>query len=150
MEPFRIGRISSVNYADGTCRVVYNDKDKTVTTEIPLLCQTAREYFMPRVDDYVMVLHLSNGQQFGLILGMYWKDGNRPVESGEGLYRKDFDRDGKCYMRYDANSGELKIHCDGKIILEGVEGISQNASGGSIVNTAGVEIRDTAPAIHHN
>lgn len=150
MEPFRIGRISSVNYADGTCRVVYNDKDKSVTTELPLLCTTSREYFMPRIDDMVAVLHLSNGQQFGLILGMYWKDGNRPVESGEGLFRKDLDREEKCYIRYDANTGELKIHNDGKIIIEGVQGISHSAAGGSIVNSAGVEIKDTAPIINHN
>lgn len=150
MEPVRIGRISSINYADGTCRVVYNDHDRSVTTELPLLCTTAREYFMPRVDDMVAVLHLSNGQQFGLILGMYWKDGNRPTESGEGLFRKDLDRDGKCYIRYDAKTGKLLIHNDGEIIFEGMQGISQSASGGSIINTAGVKIKDTAPVIELN
>ncbi len=150
MEPFRIGRISSVDYENGTCRVVYNDKDNSVTTEMPLLCMTAREYFMPRVDDIVAVLHLSNGQQFGLILGMYWKDNNRPVECGEGLFRKDLDREGKCYIRYDANTGELKIHNDGKIVVEGVSGISHSAAGGIISNTAGVEIKDEAPIINHN
>lgn len=150
MEPFRVGRVSSVNYEKGTVRVVYNDKDKSVTTELPLFCGTAREYFMPRVDDIIGVFHLSNGQQFGVVGGMYWMDGNRPVESGEGLFRKDLDRDGRCYIRYDAKTGELLIHNDGKIVLEGVQGIAHTASGGSIENTAGIQIKDSAPQIHHN
>lgn len=116
MDTLRIGRISSVNYAAGTARVVYADRGGCVTMELPLL---SYEYMMPEVDDLVLVAHLPNGGEAGVLLGQYWNSVNKPRESGKGLYRKDLDRTGKCYIRYDAATGELKIHNDGKITLEG-------------------------------
>lgn len=56
----RLGKISAVDYAAGTVRVVYHEKDDAVTAPIPLI---SSEYFMPEVDDMVMVLHLSNGTE---------------------------------------------------------------------------------------
>ena len=38
MGDIRIGRISSVNYAAGTARVVYSDRDNSVTQEFPICC----------------------------------------------------------------------------------------------------------------
>ena len=66
METVRFGKISSVNYEAGTVRVVYHEKDDCVTSEIPLL---SFEYMMPEVDDAVLVLHLSNGAEAGVVLG---------------------------------------------------------------------------------
>ena len=47
----RIGRVSSVNKKDGTCRVVYKDKDNAVTMELPLFCFTG-EYPADRTADW--------------------------------------------------------------------------------------------------
>ena len=44
----RLGKISAVDYAAGTVRVVYHEKDDAVTAPIPLI---SSEYFMPEVDD---------------------------------------------------------------------------------------------------
>lgn len=120
---FRVGRISSVNYEKGKVRIVYNDKDKAVTKEMPMF---SSEYHMPAVDDLVTVMHLPNGTEVGVVLGRVWTGkNNRPPEGFEGLYRKDLSRkNGKCMIRYEdteegeGNSGELKIHNDDDILVE--------------------------------
>jgi len=123
-EPIRIGRISSINYEAGKVRVLYQDRDKEVTPEIPLLCD---EYYMPKRDDLVMVLHLPNGSTAGCVLGRLWSEQNKPPESGEGLYRKDFDRDvGKAMLRYDAKTGEMKLYSEGELQLEGIQKVLVN------------------------
>ena len=105
MDTLRLGRISTINYKDGTARVLYTDRDNAVTAELPLL---SFEYRMPAVDDLVLVCHLPNGGAAGIILGPVWNDNNRPAEGKEGLYRKDLDKNaGTCFLRYDGN--ELQI-----------------------------------------
>ena len=105
MDILRLGKISTINYEDGTARVLYTDRDKAVTAELPLL---SFEYRMPAIDDLVLVCHLPNGSAAGIILGPVWTDNNRPPEGKEGLYRKDLDKTaGKCFLRYDGN--ELQI-----------------------------------------
>lgn len=72
----RIGKISAIDYASGLVRVVYHDKDNAVTGLIPLL---SNEYFMPEVGAQVIVLHLSNGVEAGVVLGRPWSEKtNRP------------------------------------------------------------------------
>ena len=105
MDILRLGKISTINYKDGTARVLYTDRDKAVTAELPLL---SFEYRMPAIDDFVLVCHLPNGGAAGIILGPIWNDNNRPPEGKEGLYRKDLDKTpGKCFLRYDGD--ELQI-----------------------------------------
>lgn len=116
METVRFGKISSVNYEAGTVRVVYHEKDDCVTSEIPLL---SFEYMMPEVDDAVLVLHLSNGAEVGVVLGRPWSDENKPPEGSQGLWRKDLDREaGKGMLRY--KDGTLTIKMD-KVVLEAKE-----------------------------
>ena len=115
MDTLRLGKISTINYKDGTARVLYTDRDNAVTAELPLL---SFEYRMPAVDDLVLVCHLPNGSAAGIILGPVWNDKNRPAEGMEGLYRKDLDKTvGKCFLRYDGN--ELQIVAP-KLTLAGV------------------------------
>ena len=114
MDILRLGKISTINYKDGTARVLYTDRDKAVTAELPLL---SFEYRMPSIDDFVLVCHLPNGGAAGIILGPIWNDNNRPPEGKEGLYRKDLDKTpGKCFLRYDGD--ELQIVAP-KITLTG-------------------------------
>ena len=42
----RIGKISSINYPEGTARISYEDKDGSTTSELPFL---AWEYWMPKI-----------------------------------------------------------------------------------------------------
>lgn len=110
----RIGRVSSVNAAKGMVSVTYPDLDNSTTGEFPVFSFTD-EYKMPSVGQEVLVLHLSNGQSAGIVLGRYWNGSNTPpVSSG---FRKEMgDNFGQAYMEY--NGSALTIHAS-KIILDG-------------------------------
>ena len=73
----RIGFISSINAEDGSAKITYQDRDKMVTEDFPFLA-FGGEYYIPKVNDMVLVLHLSNDISSGVILGKYWNDENRP------------------------------------------------------------------------
>ena len=60
----RLGKISSINYTAGKARVVYEDRDDSVTSELPFL---ALQYNIPKVDDLVVVACFSNGTVSGVI-----------------------------------------------------------------------------------
>lgn len=140
----RIGFVSSVDYAAGTVEVTYPDMDGSVTGSLPLLSAFADEYFMPEPGDQVLVNHLSNGAEFGVVVGRTWDKDHKPAESGKGLYLKHFDRDGKALLRYDANTGELLIKAK-KIIFEGEESIA--ASTKTVTATATSAATLTSPTI---
>ena len=107
----RIGKVSSVNAADGMVRVTYPDKDNSVTAELPVFSFTG-EYRMPEVGSQVLVVHLSNGTAAGIVLGNYWnKSAPPPVNSG--FYK---DLGGNAYM--ECSGGTLTIHAD-SIVLDG-------------------------------
>ena len=98
----RLGKISSIDYAKGMARVVYHEKDDDVTRLIPLL---SHEYKMPPVGSQVLVVHLSNGTEAGVVLGRPWSDKNAPPEGGANLYRKDLGQNpGDAMIRYDGLS----------------------------------------------
>lgn len=122
MDQIRLGRISSLNYDNGTARVVYADRDNTVTAELPLL---SFMYYMPRVDDPVLVLHMPNGAEAGLILGRYWCRDNMPPEPGKDFFRMDLDRVGQCIIRH-KEGGELEIYSPNGVHIVGDTVISGN------------------------
>ena len=81
---------------------------------------------MPKVGDPVMVLHLSNGTEAGLVLGRYWSGNNKPPEGAEGLFRKDLGRTpGEAMIRYDGST--LTIQCAGAIKIEAGGAVTINA-----------------------
>lgn len=105
----RIGYVSSVDYENGTIKVTYPDRDDAVTDDLPVLTFGGK-YFMPKIDDAVLVVHLSNGSSMGIVCGPYWCEGNMPPESGQGLFRQELS----------ANTGEAYIRCqDGHVIIHG-------------------------------
>lgn len=107
----RIGRISSINYPNGTARVTYEDKDQSTTVEVAF---TAYQYWMPKVGAQVLVGHLSSGTSSAVILGPIYHDGNRPVEGAPGVYRKEYSNTpGKAGERYDDTSGAYSQSIDG-------------------------------------
>ena len=112
----RLGKISSIDYAKGMARVVYHEKDDDVTRLIPLL---SHEYKMPPVGSQVLVVHLSNGTEAGVVLG-------RP-EGGAALYRKDLGQNpGDAMIRYDGST--LTIKCTGAINIEAGGAITINGA----------------------
>ena len=82
----RLGKISSINYTAGKARVVYEDRDDSVTSEFPFL---ALQYNIPKVDDLVVVACFSNGTVSGVILGPVYNSANTPHEGGAGIFRQE-------------------------------------------------------------
>ncbi len=110
----RLGKISAIDYATGMVRVVYHEKDDSVTRLIPLL---SSEYNMPAVEDQVLVLHLSNGTEAGVVLGRPWSEKNKPPEGAAGLFRKDLARTpGEAMIRY--KGGTLTFQA-GSVVVNG-------------------------------
>lgn len=115
----RIGKISSINYPNGTARITYEDKDQSTTTEVAF---TSYQYWMPRVGDQVLVAHISSGTSAAVILGPVWHDGNRPVEGFEGLYRKEYaNTPGKACERFDATNDAYTQTVKGTIDINATE-----------------------------
>ena len=115
IQVLRIGKISSINYKNGTAKVTYEDRGGDTTPELPFL---AWEYWMPRVGDQVLVGHLSNGSASAFILGPVWNAAHRPYAYGSGYYRKDLSHKANtAAIIYDDSSGQLKIRAS-SIALE--------------------------------
>lgn len=110
----RIGRVSSVNAAKGMVSVTYPDLDNSTTGEF-LVFSFTDEYKMPNVGQEVLVLHLSNGQSAGIVLGRYWNGSNQPPVS-DGFRKELGDAFGEAYIGYDGSA--VTIHAS-KIILDG-------------------------------
>ena len=123
----RIGRVSSVDYSAGMMAVTYPDRDGSVTAEIPAFSFTD-EYKMPPIGADVLVLHLSNGQAAGIVMGRYWNKRNRPQVDGvpyalaEGVFRKELGQShGEAFISY--SGGTLTIHAD-RIVLDAKHGVT--------------------------
>lgn len=84
----RQGIVSSINYKKGMIKVTYPDRDNEVTDNFPVL-SLDDEYRMPAVGDWVLVAHLSNGSNAGVVLGKYWDSGNLPEQFGKAIFRKE-------------------------------------------------------------
>ena len=124
----RIGRVSSVNYAAGTVRVTYSDQDSTVTKEIPTLSD---QYLLPAIGDMVVVAHLSNGSEGGVVLGKFFNAFNKPSQTGSGVFRKEFTNvPGQAYAAYDPATGTLSIKPGQLLQLLG--SVAMNVAAGTI------------------
>ena len=64
---------------------------------------------MPGIGQEVLVLHMSNGQSAGIVMGRYWNKGNRPPVSGENIFRKELGKAfGEAYIQY--SGGNITLH----------------------------------------
>ncbi len=139
----RIGKVSKINYEKGMIRVTYPDLDDSVTAEFPVFSFTD-EYKMPKIGQEVLVLHLSNGQSAGILMGKYWNKKNIPPDYGQGknVFNKEIDEEfGKVRITYkdktltlydeagDVNM-EIKSH-DRNIKVMGGD-ININVTGGAV------------------
>ena len=140
----RIGKISSVNAAEGMARVTYPDMDDSVTAELPVFCFTG-EYRMPEVGAEVLVVHLANGSSAGVGLGRYWNKADKPpVDSG---FYKELGED--AYLKFD--DGKLTIHAP-EIVLEG-DKVTVKSPGikldGPVKTTADILAGNSVSALSH-
>lgn len=129
----RVGKITAIYYEKGTARVTYDDRDKAVSKELPFLFS---EIFPYKIDDLVWTARLSSNRADGIIIGLANSEVTPPAEGKDGLYRKDFSREpGQAYLRYDPETGELKISSSQKLTIT-VGGSAEIAVSGDAQITA--------------
>lgn len=109
----RIGTVSSINYEEGKVKVCFNDQDRIVTDELPML---SFEYEMPEVGEPVLCLFLGNGIRNGFCLGRFFYDKDTPSEYGKDIYLKHFLKDAT--LKYDRSSKTLTLNAD-QVIFNG-------------------------------
>lgn len=87
----RIGLVSSYNAETGSASIYYPDRNHEVTDEMPVFAPFGIIQNFEK-DDAVLVLHLSNGEAAGIVLGVYSADETPGIGlsvSGGGLTLKD-------------------------------------------------------------
>lgn len=116
MSEIRIGKVSSVNYGNGTVDVIFQDKDSSVLVDLPLF---SNEYQMPEVNDLVTVIFQTNSDKTarGYIVGKPYSSENMPEQSGKGVYFKRLGSN--AYIKYDSERDTLYLHA-GTVIIEGL------------------------------
>ena len=101
MSEIRVGRIHNVDYNSGMVEVIYTDRGNTITSFIPILSMN-NEYIMPDIGSMVLVVHLSNGNTAGIVLGTFFNEINKPVSTGKGVYHKEFSNTiGSSYIHFE-------------------------------------------------
>lgn len=145
----RIGKVSDVDYERGLIRVAYIDRDNNVTAPMPMLSD---KYFMPDVGDQVIVLHLSNGTEAGLVLGRYYTEKNIPKENGKDVFFMPLDRSGEAFVKYAEGTVTIKgdkIVFSGNLAVEGNLEVSGNITAKDVeasgdVKAGGISLKSHA------
>lgn len=145
----RVGKVSAVDTAKGCVAVVYTDRDSSVTKYIPML---STRYHLPEPGDQVLVLHLSNGAEAGVVLGRFYSDKNLPKETGAGLFRIDLDRDGTTFLRQKDGTITIKgttIIIDGSLAVTGSISVTGDIAAGGDVVAGGISLKShTHTGVH--
>lgn len=69
----RIGFISSFDADTGSASIYYPDRNGEVTADMPVFAPFGISQKLDK-GDTVLVLHLSNGQEAGIVMGVYGAD----------------------------------------------------------------------------
>ena len=91
----RAGTVSSVNPANSTARVEFDDKDGTVSPELHIIHRGSganKDYWLPDVGEQVVCLFANNDKNFstGWILGTYFTEKKPPQVNNQDIRRLDF------------------------------------------------------------
>ena len=116
----RAGRVSVVIPERMAVKVVFEDKDRLVSDELPVLTfgsSKNKMYWLPDVGEQVCCLMLPNGHNAGFCLGSYYSDADPPNVSDQSIRRIDFG-DGS-YVQFDRGTGNLDINCTGNVTING-------------------------------
>lgn len=106
----KIGEVSSVDYAKGTARVVFDDDDSLVSNDLQVLQKNTiknKDYCMPDVGEDVVCLFLPSGTEEGFILGSVYAGDITPPESSGNKRTVEFSDNTK--VSYDRETHTLSI-----------------------------------------
>lgn len=130
----RIGIVSSVNEINGTVRVIFDDKDDMVSSELPLLNY---EYNIPEIKEQVLCLFLPNGLSQGFCLGGFYSLINPPPIQSKDVYYKKFS-DGTS-IQYNKSTKQLTINSNNPIIINGNVQVNGGLSATGTVTASNIE-----------
>lgn len=143
----KIGEVSSVNYAKGTARVVFDDDDSIVSYDLQVLQKNTianKDYAMPDIGEDVICLFLPSGPEDGFILGSVYAGEITPPESSSAKRTVVFADDTK--ISYDRETHTLSINIGETTILADSKNVNVVAPE-NINAKAGKKITGEAPTI---
>lgn len=127
-DSIKVGIISSINRENATARVYFEDRSDVVSNELKVLnfntLQT-KHYWMPEVNQTVICLFPSNGDETGYILAGVYSEVDTVDE--EFLTSEDVDGvkfpDGS-FIKYDSINNKYIIDIQGSIEIRATEDIT--------------------------
>lgn len=140
----KIGEVSSVDYAKGTARVVFDDDDSIVSNDLPVLQTNTlqnKDHALPDIGEDVVCLFLPSGNEEGFILGAVYAGEVQPAETSKDVRSVTFS-DGT-EIKYDRAAHLLSVKIDGTTITANRENVdintpkNVNVKGGQTVNVEG-------------
>lgn len=138
----RVGIVSSVGDEAGSARVVFDDRDDTVSFDLPVMQRQSlqnKDYAMQDVGEQVVCLFLPSGVEQGFVLGsLYSSQESRPANSRD--VRRVVFRDGTA-IEYNRASHVLTANVQGNVVVTATGNINATADG---------QINMTAPNITLN
>lgn len=115
----RIGKISSVDEKRGTARVLFPDRQNSVSGDLPIVVPftlSGKVYYVPEINERVVCIYDENGM--GFILGSFYADNRLPSQGDKNKVYIDFN-DGTVLM-YDKENKVIDIICgNGEINIVG-------------------------------
>lgn len=135
----KIGEVSSVNYANGTARVVFDDDDSVVSNDLPVLQRNTianMDYVMPDVGEDVLCVFLPNGVEEGFIIGSFYAGEITPPESSGSKRTVVFSDNTK--ISYDRETHQLSVKIGETTITADGQNITANAPANANIKAGGV------------
>lgn len=127
----RIGKVSSIDAAKATAKVVFESSENMVSYNLPVLyrqTKSAKDYWMPDIGESVVCVFLPNDQSNGFILGAFYVE-DPPATSAD--IRKVIFDDGT-EIEYNSGSHTLTIDAAGPINITAAGNV--NITGDVIVD----------------
>jgi phage baseplate assembly protein gpV len=138
----QIGEINSVNYPARTVKVLHQDANGSISTDLPLM----RPKLNPEAGDPVLCVYLSNGASYGVALGGFYQLENTPDDDGQFIEVAILPDGG--IIQYDTinkkliiNANDVDITATGTVNVNG--GTVNLAGGGAAVARVGDTIQAT-------
>lgn len=150
----KVGRVSSVDPAAATARVVFEDQG-VVSYDLPVIQHQTlknKDYCLPDVGEHVVCLFLPTGNAEGFVLGAIYSDEDQPPGNDPGKRLVQFE-DGT-RVEYDRAShtlmiqavGPVNVITSGPVIVQGnnltiaaQEKLSLNAPKGILISATDVD-----------
>jgi phage baseplate assembly protein V len=149
----RLGRVSSVNAAEATVRVVFEDRDNMVSHDLPVIVANTlknKDYYMPDIGESVVCIFLPNGISRGFVLGAVYSEVDRPAVSSPEKRQIRF-ADG-AVVEYDRQTRTMTVNTSGKVNITAAQGISitGNVSVSGNIHASGSIIDSGGNTNHHS